>query len=97
MTAGHVEQLAKMSRLPKPLPDQQPRGIPKVKLRNVTYRPPEPAKDTESKQKHEVSTDCNTDIDTPRLPSQPDTNKPLFQKVIMVHFRWKNCLTQPNR
>lgn len=81
MTAGHVEQLAKMSRLPKHSPDQSSRSIPAVKLRNVTYRPPEPAKETMTKQKHDVSSDSNTDIDTPRLPTQVDSNKQLFQKV----------------
>ena len=82
MTAGHVEQLAKMSRLPKNSPDQLSRSIPAVKLRNVTYRPPEPAKETMTKQNHDISSDSNTDIDTPRLPTQVDSNKQLFQKVI---------------
>ena len=80
MTAGHVEQLAKMSRLPKNSPDQLSRSIPAVKLRNVTYRPPEPAKETMTKQNHNISSDSNTDIDTPRLPTQVDSNKQLFQK-----------------
>lgn len=81
MTAGHVEQLAKMSRLPKPSPDQQTRFFPAVKLRNVTYHPPEPTKDTTTKQRPEISSDTNTDIDTPRLPTRADSNKQLFQKV----------------
>ncbi|CAG2239036.1 unnamed protein product [Mytilus edulis] len=80
MTAGHVEQLAKMSRLPKPSPDQQTRFFPAVKLRNVTYHPPEPTKDTTTKQRPEISSDTNTDIDTPRLPTRADSNKQLFQK-----------------
>jgi hypothetical protein len=65
----HVEQLAKMSRLPKNSPDQLSRSIPAVKLRNVTYRPPEPAKETMTKQNHDISSDSNTDINTPRLPT----------------------------
>ncbi|XP_063398004.1 uncharacterized protein LOC134682970 isoform X2 [Mytilus trossulus] len=80
MTAGHVEQLAKMSRLPKPSPDQQTRFFPAVKLRNVTYHPPEPTKDTTTKQRPEISSDTNTDIDTPRMQTRADSNKQLFQK-----------------
>jgi hypothetical protein len=63
-------------------PDQLSRSIPAVKLRNVTYRPPEPAKETMTKQNHDISSDSNTDINTPRLPTQVDSNKQLFQKVI---------------
>ncbi|CAG2239037.1 unnamed protein product [Mytilus edulis] len=84
MTAGHVEQLAKMSRLPKPSPDQQTRFFPAVKLRNVTYHPPEPTKDTTTKQRPEISSDTNTDIDTPRLPTRADSNKQLFQKTSIL-------------
>ncbi|CAC5388404.1 unnamed protein product [Mytilus coruscus] len=80
MTAGHVEQLAKMSRLPKTSPDQQIRFFPAVKLRNVTYHPPEPTKDTTTKQRPDISSETNTDIDTPRLPTRTDSNKQLFQK-----------------
>ncbi|CAC5388405.1 unnamed protein product [Mytilus coruscus] len=82
MTAGHVEQLAKMSRLPKTSPDQQIRFFPAVKLRNVTYHPPEPTKDTTTKQRPDISSETNTDIDTPRLPTRTDSNKQLFQKYI---------------